>query len=555
MTGGAFTSSAGPRDELELQILWQRLIAIADECWSTLRRTAFSPIITDALDIGCEVMDAHGSTLAHATRGMPVFNLVLPNVVRHMLAHFAAGEIEDGDVLITNDPWLCAGHLPDIAVITPVFHGAKLIGFVGNIANAADIGGILARGNAQEIYEEGLQIPPLKLARRGRPNDDLLRMIASNVRESSAVRGDLEAQKTANAAAAAGLMAFLQEYGLDELETLAAAIHGYSERGMRAAIAALPDGVYTASVLADGSADVVRLNIAITIRGDEIAVAFPDCPPQVTQGGINVPFNYTRAHVAYILKCILAPDIPSNEGCFRPITVTAPEGSLLNARFPASVGLRTKIGWHVHPLVLTALAGVCPDRIMAPGGVPSWLVLSGYDRMGQPFRDHLVLSGGLGATARADGRSACGFPTMTATVPVEVIESRSPVLIEAKELIPGSGGEGTHRGGLGQRLVIRAHPAQANRLVLSASLDRIRVPAPGLHGGRPGRRSRFAMRKDGGSETEVETGFAILGGDESTVVVEVSGGGGFGAPEGRDAGLRARDARNGYLMPDGERGR
>jgi N-methylhydantoinase B/oxoprolinase/acetone carboxylase alpha subunit len=534
-------------DPVTLEILWHRLTTIADECWSTVRRTAFSPIITEALDIGCEVMDARGRTLAHATRGMPVFNLVLPNVVGAFLSQFGASWIEEGDVLITNDPWLCAGHLPDIAVINPVFHHATLLGFVGNIANATDIGGTLARSAAREVYEEGLQIPPMKLFRRGVANEDLFRMVRANVREADSVVGDLEAQVAANAAAGARLRDFVDEYGFAELNSLCDTIQAYSERGMRAAIAALPDGIYRAALDADGADTPIRLEIAVDVRGDGIEVTFPNCPPQVAQGGINVAMNYTRAHTCYILQCVLAPEIPSNQGSFRPISVSAPEGSILNARYPASVGLRTKTGWHVHPLILTAMADVAADRVMAPGGMPSWLVISGTDVAQRSFREHMVVSGGLGATENADGQAACGFPTTTASVPTEVIETRSPVLIEAKEYIPDSGGAGRMRGGLGQRIVVRARPGAVEQLVLSASLDRVRVPAEGLHGGRPGQRSRFAVRAASGQETEVASGYAVLHSDADALVLEVAGGGGFGAPDQRARELIEHDRVFGYV--------
>jgi len=539
------TTVAATLDAASLEVIWGRLLTIADECWTTLRRTAFSPIITEALDIGCEVMDRSGQTLSHATRGMPVFNLVLPNVAQHFLERFGADWLEDGDALITNDPWLCAGHLPDVAVLTPVFHRGALLGFVGNIANATDIGGTLARAAAREVYEEGLRIPPMKLARRGVMNEDLLAIVRANVRQADAVIGDLYAQLTANVTAGHRLVEFVEEYGLSSLEDLGDTIRSYSERAMRAAIAAVPDGTYRASTALDDGAE---LHVAVRVGGDEIAVTFPDCPPQLAQGGANVALNYTRAHCVYILKCILAPDIPSNQGAFRPISVWAEPGSILNAREPASVGLRTKTGWHVHPLILKALAPVLPDQVMAPCGFPSWLVISGYDRHGVEFREHMVLSGGLGATAERDGISACGYPTTTAAVPVEVIETRSPLLIEAKEYVAGSGGAGRQRGGLAQRVVVRALPGAGVRsLVLSASLDQSVAPADGLDGGGPGRTSRFEHRDAEGTARVLEVAHAVLRSNAESVTLETAGGGGFGDPTTRDPAADAADRGEGYV--------
>ena len=531
-----------------IEVMWARLVAVADECWTTLRKTAFSPIITEALDIGCEVMDADGHALANASRGMPVFNLVLPNVVRACLDRFGQEGIADGDVFITNDPWLCAGHLPDIAVVTPVFHRGRLLGFIGNIANATDIGGTLARSSAREVYEEGVQIPPMKLARSGVVSDDLLELVAANVRQSEAVVADIRAQMMANVTAARRLVAFVEEYGLDDLRDLGATLRSYSEQAMRRAVADVPDGVYAADTWLDGDGEPIRLGVEVKVDGSALTVAFPDCPPQVAQGGVNVALNYTRAHTVYVLKCILAPDIPSNEGAFAPFEVVAEPGSILNAQYPASVGLRTKTGWHVHPLILKAMQPVLPYRVMAPGGFPSWLVMSGVRSDSSEFREHMVISGGLGATAYGDGQSACGYPTTTASVPVELIEQRSPILIEAKEYIEGSGGIGTWRGGLGQRVVIRMLPnADVMALTLSASLDQTNMPADGLAGGGPGRPSR--MLRQGEDSEALPAAFVTLRDHDHAVVLETAGGGGYGDPSDRSAAAIQEDIADGLDHP------
>ncbi|MFN8535738.1 MAG: hydantoinase B/oxoprolinase family protein [Dehalococcoidia bacterium] len=531
--------TVGPVD---LEILWTRLIALADECWTLTHRAAFSPIISEALDLGCELMDAEGSTLAHATRGIPVFNLVLPNVVRHLRA---TETFAPGDVWITNDPWLCAGHLPDIAVITPVFHRDRLVAFVGNIANATDIGGGLNRAAAREVYEEGLFIPPSRLYAGGTFNREIARFIMANVREPEVVIADLEAQAGANEAAAAGLIRMLDEYGLPDVEAISRQIQDRSEAAMRRAIAATPDGVYESETETDGADEPIRLRGRVTVAGDRLTVAFPDCPPQAPVGGINSVLNYTRAHVNYALKCILAPGIASNEGCYRPIALEVASGTMLNATHPASVGLRAKTGWHVHSLVFSALAQALPNDVLAGIGFPSWIVISGQSRDGRAFREHLIVSGGLGATGAGDGMSAAGFPSSAASVPVEVIEARSPVLIEAKELAGGSGGDGAFRGGLGQRVRFRALPGEARQLLISSSLDRTRIPAEGLLGGAPGAPSRMTVVSPDG-ERDAADGYALLGPDDEAVVL-VSGGGGFGDPATRPSALRERDHRLGYL--------
>jgi N-methylhydantoinase B/oxoprolinase/acetone carboxylase alpha subunit len=532
-------------DSFELSILWQRLTTIADECWGTFQKAAFSPIITDALDIGCEVMDAGGLTLSHATRGMPVFNLVLPNVTRHLLERYG-GSIAPGDVFITNDPWMCAGHLPDVAVVTPVFRAEQLVGFVGSIANVTDIGGSLARSAAREIYDEGLQIPPMRLKRAGVYSEDLLLLIEHNVRESEAVLGDLHAQVAANATAADHLLEFMDEYGMTELDSLGARIRDLSEQAMREAIAQLPNGSYSATDQVELSGELVDLSITIAVKDDEIEVTFPDCPPQTPQGGTNAALTYTTAHCVYMFQCLLAPDLPSNNGSFRPFRVWAPEGTILNCTHPASVGLRTKVGWHVHPLILKALAEVLPGRVMAPGGGLSWVVLSGSDGQGRTFQEHMVVSGGMGASRDRDGLAACGFPASTASVPVEVIESRSPVLVERKEYVADSGGAGRTRGGLGQRMVLGRAPGWPGTIRASASLDHDLVPPDGILGGQPGRPSRFGVRRADGELVPAPTHQATIGADHERIVVEVAGGGGYGDPAERPAEAIERDRRDGF---------
>lgn len=532
-------------DSVGLEILWSRLIALADECWTLTHRAAFSPIISEALDLGCEIMDAGGSTLAHATRGIPVFNLVLPNVVRHLLG-MEDRAMEPGDVWVTNDPWLCAGHLPDIAVVTPVFKNDRLVAFVGNIANATDIGGGLNRASAREVYEEGLYIPPCRLYRGGKLNSDVAGFIAANVREPEVVLADLDAQAGANEATAAGLLRMMDEYGLENLDALSRQIQDRSENAMRQAILAVPDGIYESETETDGTDEPIRLRARIHVSGDTLRIEFPDCPEQAPAGGINSVLNYTRAHCFYALKCILAPSIASNEGCYRPIALDVPPGSILNAKHPASVGLRAKTGWHVHSLIFGALAAALPDQVIAGIGFPSWIVISGKDRTGRAFREHLIVSGGLGASGGADGISASGFPSSAASVPVEVIEARSPVLIEAKELVGGSGGDGEYRGGLGQRVRVRALPGMTQELVLSSSLDRTRVPAAGSLGGGPGMPSRMVVETSKGTRDAAE-GYAVLSSDSDTAIVTVSGGGGFGDPAGRAVASRERDRRLGYV--------
>ncbi|HWB34784.1 MAG TPA: hydantoinase B/oxoprolinase family protein, partial [Rugosimonospora sp.] len=366
-----------------------------------------------------------------------------------------------------------------------------------------------------------------------------------------AVLGDLHAQVTANATAANHLLEFMDEYGLSEVDSLGTRIRELSERAMRDAITVLPNGTYTASDHIEIGDEPVELKISIVVRDDEVDVSFPDCPPQTAQGGTNAALTYTTAHCVYMFQCLLAPDLPSNNGSFRPFRVSAPEGSILNCRRPAAVGLRTRTGWHVHPLILKALAPVLPDRVIAPGGGLSWVVLSGDDGAGGAFQEHMVVSGGMGASQQRDGLAACGFPAATASVPVEVIEARSPILIARKEYIPDSGGTGRTRGGLGQRIVIGRAAEWSGTIRASASLDHDRFPPDGILGGSPGSPSRFGMLDAAGTVVHTRIHQAAIIDEHDRLVIEVAGGGGYGNPDERPSDAIAADLRAGFVSEPG----
>jgi len=543
-----------PFDPVSLEIMWSRLVHIAEECWITIYRTAFSTVIGEAQDFGCELFDADAQSIAHSTRSMPVFNLTLPLAVRQMLRACPKETLTPGDVLITNDPWICAGHLPDLAIVTPVFRRDALVGLVGSIAHASDIGGTRDSSLAREVYDEGLQIPPLRLYRAGVLNEDLAAMIGRNVRRPEMVLGDIQAQVTSNHVGATRLVAFMDEYRLDSLAVLAHEVQDRAERAMRDAIRAVPEGTYRSEVGFDGMGEPLRLPCAVTVRGDEITVDWTGAPPQLPRGGVNCTYHYTAAHTTYALKSILTPEIRSNAGCYRPFRVIAPEGSVLNCRYPAAVNSRTHTGWHLGPAVFLALAGVLPDRVQAFTGLPIGMGAYGVDGAGRVFNDHLFQGGGQGASAHGDGKSALLYPTSAANVSVEMFESRTPLLVECKELIPDSGGPGRARGGLGQRVRIRllaAGPTPA--LVDCWPLGQL-VPTPGLHGGHPGALARARLAgSHGGAHGEAadRSGVVELRAPEERATIEIAGGSGYGPPAERPLERVQRDLDEGYITPTG----
>ena len=404
-------------DPIALEIMWARLVTVTEDMWQTVCRTAFSLIISESQDFGCALLDPEGQTIAHSARVMPVFNITLPRAVRHILKTYPADQMEEGDVYVTNDPWECAGHLFDIAVVTPVFSDGRVVALAATVGHVADIGGLRNGLAAREVFEEGLQIPPMRLLRGGEENEDIFRLMFHNVREPAQVLGDVRSLVTANARGAAQVLRFLSEYGLRDLRALAALLQDRSEAAMRAAIAALPDGTYRSTVDFNPLGTRMTIPMALSVAGDRIEVDFDGAPPQVPLGGINCTLSYTEAHATYPLKCMLTPGVRGNAGCYRAFTVKAPAKSILNCDHPAPVSLRTRTGWYSSPNIFRAMSETVPGAVRAYSGLPSVLTFWGSDAEGRPFSEMLLLGGGQGAGQGLDGRGALLWPTSAATNP------------------------------------------------------------------------------------------------------------------------------------------
>jgi len=540
-----------PFDPVSLEIMWSRLINITEECWVTIWRTAFSTIIGEAQDFGCELLDARAQSIAHSPRSMPVFNLTLPRAVRALLERFPPPTLAAGDVLITNDPWICAGHLFDLAVVTPVYRRGTLVGLVGSIAHCSDIGGTKDSGRAREVYEEGIQIPPLRLYRAGVLNDDLAALIRANVRNPDMVFGDIQAQVGSNQVGARRLLEFMDEYGLSSLEPLAHEVQRRTEAAMREAIRAVPDGVYRSEVEIESLGRTLRLPCAVIVEGDELTVDWEGAPPQQPMGGVNCTYSYAAAHTVYALKSILTPEIPSNAGCFRPLHVRAPEGSIFNCTYPAAVNQRTMTGWFCGPAVFRALAPVLPHQVQAFTGLPVSASAYGRDQGGRLFNDHIMGGGGQGGGAPCDGNPALMYPTSAGNVPVEMFEQRLPLLVERKELIADSGGAGLQRGGLGQRMRFRKLYDDGLPVLMNILPHGQDTPVTGLQGGQAGREVLLHVE---GARVSAEAGnsqLIELRGSNDVVTVETAGGSGFGNPRERPIGAVQHDLEEGYVTTDG----
>ena len=543
--------SRGQFDPVSLEVMWSRLINITEECWITIWRTAFSTIIGEAQDFGCELLDVNGESLAHSPRSMPVFNLTLPRAAKSLLEVFPRETLQDGDVLVTNDPWICAGHLFDVAVVTPVFRRGKLVAIVGSIAHCSDIGGTRDYMKVREVYEEGLQLPPMKLYRAGEPNHDLIAIIRQNVRKGDMVMGDIHAQYSANRVAMNRLVTFMDEYGLESLTELAHEVQTRAEDAMRVAIEAVPDGTYGSSVRFDGVDHPLELAVEITVDGTRLRTAW-EGPPQLPVGGINCTMNYTAAHSVYALKSILTPDIPSNAGCFRPVEVTAPDGSILNCHYPAGVNMRTHTGWYCAPAIFKALAPALPNQVQAFTGLPMGAGAYGREKGKPYFNDHLFQGGGQGASTHGDGKNALLYPTSAANTSIEMFETRVPLLVEEKSLIPDSGGPGKYRGGLGQRIQVRKLHDDGEPVLLSLHPQGMLVSTEGLFNGQAGRRAKVAVTTRQGSLENQDVGsMAELRTTEDVCTIEMPGGSGYGNPHERDVAALQRDREDGYVTSEG----
>jgi N-methylhydantoinase B len=533
-------------DPILLEVLWNRLIGVVNEQAAALMRTSFTSVVREAGDISAGVFDRRGRMIAQAVTGTPGHINSMATSMHHFLAAFPLDTLAPGDVLVTNDPWKTASQLNDITVMTPVFRGDRLVAFFGNTCHALDIGGRGLSADAGEVFEEGLQIPVMKLYDRGRINAALIDVLRANVRTPDEVAGDLHAQVVGNDIGGQQLLAFLSEFGLEDIEMLSDVIVERSEAAMRERIAALPDGAYRYDLVCDGFDAPVRIAVAVTVRGDRLGIDYTGSSPQVRQG-INVALNYTHAYTTYAVKCAVSPDVPNNEGSFRPVTVTAPEGSILNARFPAAVAGRHLVGHFLPSAIFGALAQVLPGHVKAPGFDGLWdTQIFGYDpRRGAPFTYVWFSAGGTGALAAQDGLSATAFPSGIAGTPVEVIEALSPVVIRRRELRPDSGGPGTFRGGLGQVMQIAVRTDRP--FLFSGLYERIAFPAPGLLGGAAGAAGAVATN-DPAVSVRPKTRTLLPAGTE--VTLSLPGGGGYGPPSQRDPAKVLDDVRNGYVSAE-----
>lgn len=530
-------------DPVVLEVFWNRLISVCNEQAAALMRTSFTTIVRESEDLSAGVFDTRGRMIAQSVTGTPGHINSMATSMRHFLAACPLASLEPGDVLITNDPWYTSGQLHDVTVMTPIFDGDRLVAFFGNTCHAADIGGRGLSADAREIYEEGLYIPILKLYHRGHPNEDLFAIVRGNVRSPEMVLGDLHAQVASNEVGGHRLLEFLHEFRFDTLDSLADEVVDRSEVAMRSAIERIPDGQYTNETWSDGFAngDPIHLVCAVTVKGSQLTVDYAGSSPQ-SPLGINVVLNYTTAYTTFGLKAAISPEVPNNEGSFRPVLVRAPEGCILNAQRPAPLAARHIVGHLLPNLLFGALAHMMPDRVMAEGAAAIWITQTrGQHLDGRPFTFFQPSAGGTGARAHKDGLGNTGFPSGVAGVPAEVIENLTPLVLEEREIRCDSGGAGRFRGGVSQtmRLGIRSRAPWT----VSGLFDRLRFAPRGYRGGGDGARGEFVLSDGTRPDPKIQQVLSPA----TELVLRLPGGGGFWPPFERDPEAVLADVVDGYV--------
>ncbi len=535
---------------LQMQILWDRLIAVTEEQAITLIRTGFSTSTREAGDVSAGIFDTAGRMLAQAVTGTPGHVNAMARAVRHFLDRFPAETMCEGDVFFTNDPWKGTGHLHDFTFVTPNFRDGRLTSYVASTSHMVDVGGRGLGPDARQVYEEGIRIPIMRFAREGEVDNNALDIIRENVREPAQVIGDLFSLAACNGVGGRRMVAMMDEFAIDSLDGLAAHILQHSRAASLEAIRQIPAGVYHNEMTLDGYDKPVKLVATMAIGPDGIDVDLVGTSGSSSYG-INVPFCYTEAYATFGVRCIIAPGIPNNEGSLSVIRISAPENCILNARHPSPVAARHITGQMLPDLMFGCLGKALKHAVPAEGTSCLWnlVAMSGDSRLNDgspvvnsgPFNIMSFHSGGTGARPGKDGLSATAFPSGVRNCPVEIIETLSPVLITRKEYRADSGGPGEFRGGLGQVMEVRH--LYGMPFIISALYDRVQFPPRGREGGMNG--AKGVVRLGSGTQLPGKGQRTIPQGE--SFVIEMPGGGGLGSPFKREPALVAADVRTGLV--------
>jgi N-methylhydantoinase B len=535
-------------DPITFAVIKNALDALVDEVAYTVVRTARSEIVKDVMDYSAALCDSQGRMVVQA-KTIALHLGAVPEAMEEVLSRYG-NDLHPGDAVVLNDPYQGGMHLPDIFMFLPIFHQDTLIGFSVVICHHTDMGGRVAGSNASdstEIFQEGLRIPVLKLYDRGRPNETLMALIERNVRVPDLVLGDLKAQYAACQVGERELCKLFDRYGAGEMRGYMTEVIDYAERMARAEIRTWPKGSYSFldHIDDDGlSDDPIPIRVTVTVHDDSVTVDYAGSAPQVA-AAINSTLSYTKSCSYLSVRCALKGDIPNNEGVFRCVSVSVPQGCVLNPRIPAAVAARALTGYRVMDAMFGALAQIVPDRIPAAGeGGNTVVCLAGQRSNGFPFIIVDMICGAWGGRPDRDGIEAITNPSQNlSNTPVEVLESQHPVRIEEYALIADTCGAGRYRGGLG---IARTYRVLAESATLQLRSDRMRFPPYGLNGGEPASPTRNTLERDGECrELPSKTTMQLRRGDR--VSHRQAGGGGHGDPFQREPERVARDVRNGKI--------
>ena len=543
--------ASNKKDYLRDQLVWDRMIAIVEEQAQTLIRTAFSNTVREAGDLSAGLFDLSGRMITQAVTGTPGHVNAMAASVRHFIDKYPLAEMEDGDVYITNDPWLATGHLHDFTVVTPAFCDNRLAALFASTCHVVDVGGLGFGPNGRQVYEEGIYLPILPLFRRGVINQTLLEIVRANVREPILLEGDFYSLAACNQIGVQRLVEMMGEFRIADISEVSSLIVRRSEEAMLSKIRELPSGVFNYSMVVDGYESEINLVASMTVGESGIDIDFTGTS-QVSEYGINVPLPYTQAYASFGVRCIVGPEVPNNSGSLAPIRVSAPEGTILNAPAPCAVAARHAIGQMLPDVVLGCLDQACPKLVPAEGTSCLWnfVLYGGHGISGAgfgnstPFTVTMFHNGGTGSRPAKDGLSATAFPSGVRNTPVEINESIAPIRIWKKEYRIDSGGAGEYRGGLGQ--VMEISSSEDAPFAFSSMFDRVRNPARGREGGMSG--AAGSVKLSSGQVLPPKGRTPIPSGER--LILDMPGGGGWGKPEDRKTSMIYEDLRNGLISVD-----
>ncbi|MFK7853110.1 MAG: hydantoinase B/oxoprolinase family protein [Granulosicoccus sp.] len=527
-------------DYVAKNVLWNRLISVCEEQANALMRAAFGAIVREAGDLSAGVFNAEGEMLAQAVTGTPGHVNTMAASVNAMLNVIPASTLVSGDVLVTNDPWLGAGHVFDFVVVTPVFIDEMIVAYLASTSHVVDVGGLGWSAEGRSVFEEGVIIPVMHLRRAGTLNEDLLRIVTTNSRVPQEARGDILSLLSCNDTGAKRLTELLHEYDISDLHELTSFIFERSEQGTRAALQQAPNGEYHSELTLDGYDSPIKLCARMLISDEQIDVDLSGSSPAISRG-INCPLNYTAAYAAFGIRAMLTPQVPNNQASLNAIRITAPAGLVVSAERPAPVSARHVIGQALPDLMFGCLDQALPGRVLAESAGALWtLSLSGTAET--PFTSLNVVLGGMGARPSLDGLSTTAFPSGVGSVPVESAEVAAPLIYHSKEFVADSGGAGKYRGGLSQRVEVGSRTG--DELTLSAAaFERLNEGPAGRQGGHRGTPGQVSLSN--GTRIEHKGVHRIPAGE--TLILQTPGGGGFGDPIHRARSKVERDLAHGLI--------